>query len=106
MPTPVNLYDDRILVRHEKASELSQGGIVLPSTTKPPFFKSVVLAVGPGPVTPTLQVRRPLDVKVGDVVAHYAPGTKFDLDGEELHLIREGDVLGTFPQQARKVKLC
>lgn len=89
----IKLQDDRILVKHQKQAEASDGGILLPATSKPPYNKSDVIAVGPGPIIPTTSSRRTLTVKAGDVVAHYGDGTKFTLDGEDYNILRENDII-------------
>jgi len=96
MPKKTNvprMFDDRILVKHVPPKELTEGGILLPDTSKPPFMQSHVVAVGPGPIVPTTAERRPLDVKVGDLVAHYSQGTQFEIDGEKLNVLRESDII-------------
>ncbi len=85
---------DRILVRRLEEEEQQQGGIIIPDTAKEKPQQGTVLAVGPGRVTDDGKVQ-PLDVKEGDriVFGKYA-GTEVKVDGEELLIIREDDVLG------------
>jgi chaperonin GroES len=86
---------DRILVkRHEETEAKSQGGIIIPDTAKEKPQQAKVLAVGAGRITDDGKVQ-PMDVKVGDQVifSKYA-GTEVKLDGEDLLIIREDDVLG------------
>jgi chaperonin GroES len=86
---------DRILVkRFEEGEEKSEGGIIIPDTAKEKPQQAKVLAVGEGRITEDGKVQ-PIDVKSGDTVvfSKYA-GTEVKIDGEELLVIREDDVLG------------
>ncbi|MGQ4807480.1 10 kDa chaperonin 5 [Candidatus Entotheonellaceae bacterium PAL068K] len=85
---------DRILVRRSEEEEEVQGGIIIPDTAKEKPQQATVLAVGSGRVTDDGKVQ-PLDVKEGDkvVFGKYA-GTEVKINGEELLIIREDDVLG------------
>jgi chaperonin GroES len=85
---------DRILVRRLEEEEQQQGGIIIPDTAKEKPQQATVLAVGAGRVTDDGNVQ-PLDVKQGDkvVFGKYA-GTEVKIEGEELLIIREDDVLG------------
>ena len=85
---------DRILVRRLEEEEQKQGGIIIPDTAKEKPQQATVLAVGTGRVTDDGKVQ-PLDVKQGDkvVFGKYA-GTEVKIEGEELLIIREDDVLG------------
>jgi chaperonin GroES len=85
---------DRILVRRLEEEEQQQGGIIIPDTAKEKPQQATVLAVGNGRVTDDGNVQ-PLDVKQGDkvVFGKYA-GTEVKIEGEELLIIREDDVLG------------
>ena len=85
---------DRILVRRLEEAEQQRGGIIIPDTAKEKPQQATVLAVGSGRITDDGKVQ-PLDVKAGDkvVFGKYA-GTEVKIDGEELLIIREDDVLG------------
>ena len=85
---------DRILVRRLDEEEQKQGSIIIPDTAKEKPQQATVLAVGTGRVSDDGKVQ-PLDVKQGDkiVFGKYA-GTEVKIDGEELLIIREDDVLG------------
>jgi len=85
---------DRILVRRKEEVEQQQGGIIIPDTAKEKPQEATVLAVGSGRISDDGKVQ-PLDVKEGDTVVFgkYA-GTEVKVDGEELLIIREDDVLG------------
>jgi len=86
---------DRILVKRlEEGEQQSEGGIIIPDTAKEKPQQAKVLAVGQGRITDDGTVQ-PIDVKSGDTVvfSKYA-GTEVKVDGEELLVIREDDVLG------------
>ena len=84
---------DRIVVKPIEREEVTRGGIVLPDTIKERPQEGKVLAVGPGRMTDDGK-RIPLDVKVGDVVvyAKYG-GTEIKVDGEELMILNESNIL-------------
>ncbi len=86
---------DRILVKRlEEGEQQSEGGIIIPDTAKEKPQQAEVLAVGAGRITDDGNVQ-PMDVKAGDkvVFSKYA-GTEVKVDGDELLVIREDDVLG------------
>ena len=85
---------DRIIVKTLTAEETTSGGIVLPDTAKEKPLQGEVVAVGPGKVLDNGKVA-PMDVNVGDRVYYgkYS-GTDVKLDGEELVVLRQDDVLG------------
>jgi chaperonin GroES len=85
---------DRLLVKRLEEKEQVQGSIIIPDTAKEKPQEAKVLAVGPGRVTDDGKLQ-PLDIKVGDAVVFgkYA-GTEVKIDGEDLLIIREDDVLG------------
>jgi len=85
---------DRLLVKRLEEKEPVQGSIIIPDTAKEKPQEAKVLAVGPGRVTDDGKLQ-PLDIKVGDTVVFgkYA-GTEVKIDGEDLLIIREDDVLG------------
>ena len=85
---------DRILVRRLEEEEQQRGGIIIPDTAKEKPQQATVLAVGTGRITDDGKVHA-LDVKAGDrmVFGKYS-GTEVKLEGEELLIIREDDVLG------------
>src|ERR1700753_3712575 len=84
---------DRVIVRREEEERKSPGGIVIPdSATEMPIFGKIV-AVGKGKILESGEVR-PLDVKVGDrVLFGKYSGTEVKMDGEELVVMREEDVM-------------
>ncbi|MBM3222885.1 MAG: co-chaperone GroES [Candidatus Tectomicrobia bacterium] len=85
---------DRLLVKRLEEKEQMSGGIIIPDTAKEKPQQAKVLAVGPGRVTDDGKAQA-IDVKVGDTVVFgkYA-GTEVKVDGDDLLIIREDDVLG------------
>ena len=85
---------DRVLVRRIEADEKTAGGIIIPDTAKEKPQEGEVLAVGAGTVNEQGQVR-PLDVKAGDrILFGKWSGTEVKIDGEELLIMKESDVMG------------
>ena len=85
---------DRLLVKRLEEKEQVFGGIIIPDTAKEKPQEAKVLAVGPGRVTDDGKIQ-PIDAKVGDtVVFGKYSGTEVKIDGDELLIIREDDVLG------------
>jgi chaperonin GroES len=82
------------LVKRLEEKEQVQGGIIIPDTAKEKPQEAKVLAVGPGRVTEDGKLQ-PIEVKVGDTVffGKYA-GTEVKIEGDDLLIIREDDVLG------------
>lgn len=97
---------DRVLVRRVEEEETTRGGIVIPDTAKDKPQEGEVIAAGKGKVNEKGR-RFPLDVKEGDRVlfGKYA-GSEIKIDGEELLIIREEEVLGilTGTKKAREQK--
>lgn len=88
---------DRILIRREEKEKISEGGIVLPSDiTKDKPTIGTVLAIGGGKVLENGTVK-PFEVEVGDKIlfGKYS-GMEVKVDGEELFVIHECDVIGIF----------
>lgn len=84
---------DRIVVRRTEEEQKTAGGILLPGSAQEKPQQGEVIAVGNGQITDNGV--RPLDVKVGDKVlfGQYA-GQTVKVDGEELLIMKESDVLG------------
>lgn len=87
---------DRVVIKRMEEETTSAGGIVIPDSATEKPSRGEVIAVGNGKVTDGGDVR-PLDVKAGDQVlfGKYA-GTELKLDGEEVLIMREEDILGVF----------
>lgn len=84
---------DRLVVKPIEREEVTKGGIVLPDTVREKPQEGEVLAVGPGRLSEDGK-RIPMDVKVGDTVlfTKYG-GTEIKIEGEELVILRESDIL-------------
>ena len=85
---------DRILVRRMEEGETMRGGIIIPDSAKEKPMQGEVVSVGKGKSNDEGKVF-PLDVKAGDTIlfGKYS-GTEIKLDGEELLIMREEEVLG------------
>ena len=85
---------DRIVVSRIAEQEKTKGGIIIPDTAKEKPVEGKVLAVGNGRILEDGSVRK-LDIKVGDLVLfNKYGGTEVTIDGEQLLIMREEDVLG------------
>jgi chaperonin GroES len=93
MPMKLEPLADRLVVKAIVKDEVTKGGLVIPDTAKEKPQEGEVLAVGPGRMTDE-GTRIVMDVKVGDIIiyAKYG-GTEIKIDGEELMILRESDVL-------------
>ncbi len=85
---------DRVLVRRSDEEQKSAGGIIIPDTAKEKPMQGEVIAVGPGARDDKGAVI-PLDVEIGDTVlfGKYA-GAEVKIDGEDLVILRESDIMG------------
>ena len=91
---------DRILVRRIDADEKSAGGIIIPDTAREKPSEGEVIAVGPGARDDAGKIVE-LDVKVGDrILFGKWSGTEIRLDGEDLLIMKESDVMGVIEQTA------
>jgi chaperonin GroES len=85
---------DRLIVRAIEEEEATAGGILLPDTAKEKPQKGKVLAVGDGKLGEDTGKRIPLDVSEGDEVLYSKyGGTEIKVEGEDLLVLRETDVL-------------
>lgn len=85
---------DRVVVRRLNSEEKTAGGIIIPDTAKEKPQEGEVIAVGPGARNEQGQVV-PLEVKEGDKVLFGKwSGTEVKLDGEELLIMKESDIMG------------
>jgi len=87
---------DRVVVKRMEEERTSAGGIVIPDSATEKPSRGEILSVGKGKVAENGDVR-PLDVKVGDTVlfGKYS-GTEIKIDGEEVLVMREDDIMGVF----------
>jgi len=85
---------DRVVVRRLDSEEKSKGGIIIPDTAKEKPSEGVVVAVGPGTRDDSGKIVAP-DVKAGDrILFGKWSGTEVKLDGEELLIMKESDIMG------------
>ena len=91
--TKLKPLGDRVVIQPTPREEMTKSGIVLPDTAKEKPQEGKILAAGPGRLTDEGK-REPMDVKEGDTVlyAKYA-GTEFKVDGEELLIVSQKDIL-------------
>ena len=95
---------DRIVVRRITAEEKTTGGIIIPDTAKEKPMEGEVIAAGPGARDEQGKVQA-LDVKAGDrVLFGKWSGTEVRLDGEDLLIMKESDVMGIIEGQAEQKK--
>ncbi|NWG54016.1 MAG: co-chaperone GroES [Hydrogenophilaceae bacterium] len=92
---------DRVVVRRMEQEERTPGGIIVPDTAKQKPRHGEVIATGPG-ARGKNGALAPLDVKPGDrVVFADWSGTEVRVDGEDLVILREADILGVVPPMLR-----
>ncbi|MGX9177035.1 co-chaperone GroES [Mesorhizobium sp. BHbdii] len=95
---------DRILVRRIEVDEKTAGGIIIPDTAKEKPQEGEVIAAGPGARDDSGQLQ-PLDVKVGDrILFGKWSGTEIKLNGEDLLIMKESDVLGVIEANGKMQK--
>ena len=95
---------DRVLVRRLEEDERSSGGIIIPDTAKEKPMQGEVLSVDPGARNEKGQTVA-LDVKAGDrILFGKWSGTEVKLDGEELLIMKESDVMGVIEGKSRRRK--
>jgi chaperonin GroES len=95
---------DRVVVRRIEEDERTAGGIIIPDTAKEKPQQGEVISVGPGARDERGAVQ-PLDVKAGDrVLFGKWSGTEVKIDGEELLIMKESDILGVLEGAAASKK--
>jgi chaperonin GroES len=95
---------DRVLIRRVEQEQKTAGGIIIPDTAKEKPMEGEIVAVGPGARSEDGKIH-PLDVKPGDrVLFGKWSGTEIKIDGEELIIMKESDVMGVIEQTAAKKK--
>ena len=95
---------DRVLIRRVDPEAKTAGGIIIPDTAQEKPMEGEVVAVGPGARDEDGK-RQPLDVKSGDrVLFGKWSGTEIKLDGEDLIIMKESDILGVIEGRAAKKK--
>lgn len=95
---------DRVIVRRVEQDEKTAGGIIIPDTAKEKPIQGEVVAAGPGSRDDSGKLI-PLDVKVGDIVLFGKwAGTEVKLEGEELLVMKESDIIGVVQKTGAKKK--
>jgi len=95
---------DRVVVRRLTAEEKTAGGIIIPDTVKEKPMEGEVVAAGPGARNEQGHIVA-LDVKEGDrVLFGKWSGTEVELDGEDLLIMKESDIMGIIDGKATKKK--
>jgi chaperonin GroES len=95
---------DRVVVKRIEAEEKSAGGIIIPDTAKEKPSQGEVIAVGPGGRDESGKLI-PIDIKIGDrVLFGKWSGNEVKLDGEELLIMKESDIMGVLDESAAKKK--
>ena len=93
---------DRVVVRRVKEEEKTRGGIIIPETAQEKPQEGEVIAVGPGARDEDGE-RIPLDVKVGErILFGKWSGTEVKIDGEDLLIMKESDIMGVLETKKAK----
>ena len=96
---------DRVLIRRVEAEEKTTGGIIIPDTAKEKPMEGEVVAAGPGARGDDGKLQ-PMDVKAGDrVLFGKWSGTEVKLEGEELIIMKESDIMGVLDHGAAAQKV-
>ena len=89
---------DRVLIRRVESEEKTVGGIIIPDTAKEKPMEGEVVAAGPGARGEDGKLQ-PMDVRTGDrVLFGKWSGTEVKLDGEELIIMKDSDIMGVIAQ--------
>jgi chaperonin GroES len=95
---------DRVVVKRIDAEDKTAGGIIIPDTAKEKPSQGEVIAVGPGGRDENGKLF-PIDVQVGDrVLFGKWSGTEVKIDGQELLIMKESDIMGVLTDVASKKK--
>ena len=95
---------DRVVVRRIEADQKTKGGIIIPDTAKEKPSEGEIIAVGPGGRDESCKLI-PMDVKAGDrVLFGKWSGTEVKLDGEDLLIMKESDIMGIIEDTVAKKK--
>ncbi len=95
---------DRVLVRRIAVDEKTAGGIIIPDTAQEKPQEGEVVAIGAGAKAEDGSVT-PLDVRVGDTILFGKwSGTEIRIDGEDLLIMKESDILGVIEGQGGSAK--
>ena len=95
---------DRVVVKRIEEEQKTKGGIIIPDTAKEKPMQGEILAVGPGARNEKGDLI-PLGVKAGDrVLFGKWSGTEVKLDGDELLIMKESDIMGVLEQSTAQAK--
>jgi chaperonin GroES len=95
---------DRVLVKRVEEEQKTKGGIIIPDTAKEKPMQGEVLAVGPGVRNEKGELVK-LDVQVGDrILFGKWSGTEVKIDGDELLIMKEADIMGILEEGAAQQK--
>ena len=95
---------DRVVVKRVTADEKTAGGIIIPDTAQEKPSQGEVIAVGPGGRDESGKLI-PIDIKVGDTVLFGKwSGTEVKIDGEELLIMKESDIMGVIEGRSKSKK--
>ena len=95
---------DRVVVKRIDEEEKTAGGIIIPDTAKEKPMQGKIVAVGPGKRSDSGELS-PLDVKAGDTVIFGKwSGTEVTIDGQDLLIMNESDIMGVLDKGASKKK--
>ena len=95
---------DRVVVKRIDAEDKTAGGIIIPDTAKEKPSEGEIIAVGPGGRDENGKLV-PIDLKTGDrVLFGKWSGTEVKIDGEDLIIMKESDIMGVLERRAAKRK--
>ena len=104
IPMKFRPLHDRVVIRRAEGDLKSKGGIIIPDTAKEKPQEGEVIAVGPGSRDESGKLV-PLDVKAGDrILFGKWSGTEVKIDGEDLLIMKEADIMGVIEKSASKKK--
>jgi chaperonin GroES len=93
---------DRVLIKRVAEEEKTKGGIIIPDTAKEKPMEGEVVAAGPGARGEDGKLQ-PMEVRAGDrVLFGKWSGTEVKLDGEEMIIMKESDIMGVIDHASRK----
>jgi chaperonin GroES len=100
MTTTFRPLHDRVVVRRVEEEQKTKGGIIIPDTAKEKPMQGEIVAVGPGARNEKGELQK-LDVKAGDrVLFGKWSGTEVKIDGDEVLIMKESDIMGILEEGA------
>lgn len=102
--TSIRPLHDRVIIRRIEQEDKTSGGIIIPDTAKEKPIKGEVVAVGAG-ARDDAGKTIPMDVKVGDIVLFGKwAGTEIKLEGDEVLVLKESDIIGVIEKKSSSKK--